>query len=389
MSKNLKILFLTHVGNMGGAEAKMMVLAQSLGDDAEVCMFEKGAMQQTLDDQKIKHFVLEMPAIIRSFKRENGLVSTIKLLPAFFGFTRTLGKKSKQYDVIVCMSQKSFVFSALAKIFTRKPIIWFMNDLVTKEHFNPILIKILVFLAKLSANDVVVNSMASRDAWLAAGGKSENLSILYSGVDVDLFEGAIADKARITQLRDSYIGEGKYLVGTFGRLSEWKGQDVFLKALANVENAHGLIVGGAQFGEDHYAQHLKDLAKELGVDDRITFTGHMDNIPELMAACDVIAHCSTLPEPFGRVIVEAMLAKTPIIASKAGGPEEIILHDKTGYLYPLGDAKELSTFIEYCLSHKVEDRKKLVRNAYQRAVEHFSSKGLVAKFGEILDKRIS
>lgn len=384
MPSNLKVLFLTHVGNMGGAEAKMMILAKALRDDSEVCMFEKGAMQQTLDDQNIKHSTLEMPDIIKSFKREDGLLSAMKMLPAFLRFTRTLSRKSKQYDVITCMSQKSFVFSALAKPFTRKPIIWFMNDLVTKEHFNPLLIKFILLLAKLSANHVVVNSAASKAAWLDAGGKDKNLSVLYSGVDVDLFESAIADKGRIEKLRQNYIGENKYLVGTFGRLSEWKGQDVFLKAMAKVENAHGIIVGGAQFGEDHYAQSLKDLAKDLGVSDRITFTGHMDNIPELMSACDVIAHCSTSPEPFGRVIVEAMLAKTLVIASKAGGPEEIILHDETGYLYPLGNDEELSDFILSCLGYTDQEKDVRITRAYHRAVENFSSKAMNDAFNGIL-----
>ncbi|PCJ95750.1 MAG: hypothetical protein COA45_12040 [Zetaproteobacteria bacterium] len=386
MSLNSKILFLTHVGNMGGAEAKMMILAESLRDNSEVCMFEKGALQQTLDDQRIKHSTLEMPDIIKSFKREDGLFSAVKMMPDFFRFTRTLSRKSKQYDVITCMSQKSFVFSALAKPFTRKPIIWFMNDLVTKEHFNPLLIKFIILLAKLSADHVVVNSAASKVAWLDAGGIDKNLSVLYSGVDVDLFESAIEDKGRIEKLRQNYIGKSKYLVGTFGRLSEWKGQDVFLKSISQIDNVHGLIVGGAQFGEDHYEQYLKGLAQELGVSDRVTFTGHMDNIPELMSACDVIAHCSTSPEPFGRVIVEAMLAKTPIIASKAGGPEEIVIHDVTGYLYPLGDSEKLSKLIQLCLNKTTEKRQKLVISAYKRAVENFSSKAMNDAFSRILSK---
>ncbi len=383
MSKQ-KILFLTHVGNMGGAEAKMISLAKSVPNNSEICMFQDGELKDTVQKAGLKYSVLEMPSSIVSFKREQGLFSALKMIPGMFGFIRMLSRKSRDFDVIVCMSQKSFVFSALAKPITRKPIVWFMNDLITKEHFSGSLIKFLTTLSRFTANHVVLNSQASQKAWLDAGGKKENIHVLYSGVDTDNFEKEIQNTEEIKAIKARFVKDGSPLIGIFGRISNWKGQDIFLQALSKIDDAHGIIVGGAQFGEEDYEAELHNLTSELGIGERVTFVGHSNEVPKLMAACDVITHCSTSPEPFGRVIVEAMLAKTPVIASDAGGAQEIIEHGDSGYLFPIGNSDKLIQCINICLTKDKKDKAIQIDKANHRAKKYFSSKIMLEKFLKII-----
>ena len=139
------------------------------------------------------------------------------------------------------------------------------------------------------------------------------------------------------------------MIGVFGRLTPWKGQEVLLAALGRPALAacHAVVVGEALFTDEdrHYAAALRERADTPALAGRVRFLGHRDDIPALMKACDVVVHTSTQPEPFGRVIVEGMLAGKPVIATDAGGAREIITHEQTGLLVPPGDAAALAAAV--------------------------------------------
>ena len=85
-----------------------------------------------------------------------------------------------------------------------------------------------------------------------------------------------------------------------------------------------ILVGDALFGEQDYVKQLHQQIEELQLQNRVKFLGFRNDIPLLMAACDLVAHTSTSPEPFGRVIVEAMLSGTPVVAAASGGAVELV-----------------------------------------------------------------
>jgi glycosyltransferase involved in cell wall biosynthesis len=116
---------------------------------------------------------------------------------------------------------------------------------------------------------------------------------------------------------------------------------VFAEALARLPGATGVIVGAPLFGEEAFETELREKIMELGIADRVWLLGFRKDIPLLMCSMDIIAHCSIAPEPFGRVVVEAMLAGKPVVASAAGGVMEIIQHGETGYLVEPGNVSAL------------------------------------------------
>src|SRR5262249_581198 len=86
-----------------------------------------------------------------------------------------------------------------------------------------------------------------------------------------------------------------------------------------------------------YLESLRQRTAELGLSDRVVFLGTRDDIPEVLAALDVLVHCPTAPEPFGRVLAEAMAVGCPVVAACCGGIPEVVDDGVTGLLVPPGD----------------------------------------------------
>ena len=161
-------------------------------------------------------------------------------------------------------------------------------------------------------------------------------------------------------------------VGIVGRISPWKGQDVFLRAFALAfpdSGARARIVGGALFGEEAYGETLMALADELGIAERVDFTGHVDDVAAELAGLDIAVHASTIPEPFGQVVVEAMAAGVPVVATNAGGPAEVVSDGVDGLLFPMGDVEGLAERLTR-LARDGELRRRLVDGGRKTAATY-------------------
>src|SRR5262249_7851056 len=139
-----------------------------------------------------------------------------------------------------------------------------------------------------------------------------------------------------------------------GRLQPWKGQDRFLRALAELRrggrDVHGLVVGGDAYGRSpEYVVELARLVERLGLEGAVTMTGQVDDARPYLAAMDVAVNAS-VGGPLGIVLPEAMAAERAVVAVAAGGPLEIIEPDVTGVLAPGGEPKELAAAIDGLLA---------------------------------------
>ena len=127
-----------------------------------------------------------------------------------------------------------------------------------------------------------------------------------------------------------------FTIAIVGRLTPLKGHVYFLKAMAKVVRIMPYvkvwIIGEAPRHKDSYRQELEALSRRLGLTDTVEFLGNRKDIPQLLSQTDVLVMSSTVPEAFGRVIIEAQAADVPVVATKVGGVVEIIEHEKTGLL---------------------------------------------------------
>lgn len=180
------------------------------------------------------------------------------------------------------------------------------------------------------------------------------------------------------------------VVANVGRLIGWKGQDDFLVAMAEVvkecPKAKALIVGAP--APDHsgrmYERMLRAIVADRGLSNHVVFTGFRSDVPDLMAASDVVVHSASEPEPFGRVIVEAMAARRPVIATGAGGVLDIITDRETGLLVPCRDPGSMAAAVLHLLNDRAAARR-MADRARAMAETRFSASLFSNQLHQIYD----
>lgn len=340
----MKILFLDQSGNLGGAELCLIDIAKHYRNSCLVGLFADGTFPHLLQQHDIPVEVLTDRAI--QVRKESGLVKGLSSLGKLAPLISKVVQLSRDFDLIYANTQKALLVGALASAIARRPLVYHLHDILSTEHFSRINLSIAVTLANRFASLVIANSLATQSAFIAAGGRKEITKVVYNGFESDLYK--INDSAN-NKLKETLGVKGKFLVGHFSRLSPWKGQHILIEALKHCpEDVTVILVGDALFGEEDYVGNLHQQVGELGLENRVKFLGFRSDIVPLMTACDLVIHSSTAPEPFGRVIVEAMLCGKPVIAAKAGGAVELVETNKTGWLVSPGDPIELANAIANC-----------------------------------------
>jgi glycosyltransferase involved in cell wall biosynthesis len=302
-------------------------------------------------------------------RRNSGALAALLSIPAVLGLALRLARQARHYDLIYANSQKAFIVSAIAARLTGRKLVWHLHDILTADHFGPTARRAALLAAKVSRCAIIANSHATARALIALGGAKLPISVIHQGIDETPF--AAVTQAQIAQLRAALGGETHTYIGLFSRLAPWKGQKLFLQAIAQLPGAIAVIAGDGLFGESDYARELETHIASLGLRDRVRLLGFRDDVPALMRAMDVIVHASTAPEPFGRVVVEGMLARRPVVASASGGVLEILEDGRTGFLFAPGDAGALAAVLQRILA--APDRGESVAQAGQdHARRHFA-----------------
>jgi len=376
----MKILFLDHSGVLGGAELSLLDIARYYQDSCLVVLLAEGAFKTRLEQEGIPVQVLTSQ--LTRIKRDSSFWQSLSRLGQILPLIVKIAQLSRNYDVICTNTQKSMVLGAISSLISRRPLVYYLRDILSADHFNRANLWIAVTIANLCATKVIANSKATQAAFVAAGGKAELTQVIYNGFLPDRFQ---QPPENAIQLRQELGLEGQFVVGSFSRLSPWKGQHVLLEALTHCpQNVTVLLVGDALFGETAYVERLHQQVVELGLGDRVKFLGFRADVSSLMGVCDLVAHTSTAPEPFGRVIIEAMLCRTPIVATAAGGVLELIEPNRTGWLVPVNDAVNLAGVINECRIHP-EQAAVIAQRAYQYASHAFHLDETCRKFSQWME----
>ena len=211
-------------------------------------------------------------------------------------------------------------------------------------------------------------SQAIAAAHLAAMPPLRHYAIIPNAVDLADYAGPV-DRAAVRAALGVPIDAPLLVMA--GRISPWKGQHVFVEALARVRETqpavHGVIVGLAEEADGPgYAGRVQAQAEALGLGRHLRRAGFRSDMPQVLRAADVVVHCSVKPEPFGRVIIEGMAAGRPVAASALGGAAEIISDGVDGLLTPAGDAAALAAALNRLLADPLERQR--LGEAAQRTV---------------------
>jgi glycosyltransferase involved in cell wall biosynthesis len=405
-----RILFVDQTGQLGGAELCLADLAAHLTDSSAVLLFERGPFRRLLAERGVKVVVLgegdnapsQLPWWFRGrcpdekiFRRiyplaglkinkKSKISAYICAVPAFVRVLMATLRVARRFDILYANTAKALIVTALVGKALGKPFLFHLHDVFDPEHFSSLNRWLLTKAADLAAG-IVANSEATAEAYRKAGGGNRNLKVLPNGFDIERFHAGVDEE--ISAIRSDICKEDQYLVGLFGRITEWKGQKVLIQAMSRVPGVTAVIVGDALFTDEdqRYKCELLDLAQQLGVADRVYFTGFQQNVVPFLKAVDLVVHCSVSPEPFGRVIVEAQLAGKPVIAAKSGAPLEIIDDGVSGILVNPDDPGELARAIDD-LARNPARAGQIAANGRESAAKRYALDNILRQWVDFIDR---
>ena len=223
------------------------------------------------------------------------------------------------------------------------------------------------------------------------GVPTNRIKVIHRGVDLTRFSAATVTAQRVISLANEWrITEGYPVVMLPGRLTRWKGQTVFIDAIArlNRRDIRCLLVGGDQ-GRHGYRRELEELVKRYDLGEIVRIVDSCRDMPAAYMLTDVVVSASTDPEAFGRIAIEAQSLGRPIVASDHGGAKETVIEGETGWLVPPGDASALADAIEQALELTPEARAQLAEKAVQNVRDHFSTERMCRETLEVYDQILS
>jgi len=172
--------------------------------------------------------------------------------------------------------------------------------------------------------------------------------VIFRGINVNYFDPTTTTETDEDQLIYNWgLKKDKKLILLPGRLTPWKGQEIFIEALNLVNQKLGYevfyaVILGSDQGRDVYTKKIKRLAERYRLVNQLKFIKHCKNMPLAYKISDLVVSTSIEPEAFGRVAIEAQAMEKPIIASNIGGSNETIINDKTGFLIESENPESLS-----------------------------------------------
>jgi glycosyltransferase involved in cell wall biosynthesis len=184
------------------------------------------------------------------------------------------------------------------------------------------------------------------------------------------------------------LAEDIPVVGMIGRISPWKGQEVFIRAAAILRSegvaCQFVAIGGVFDNERNHLDRLNETIRSLDLDNLVKIESFRKDARELIAAFDVFVLPSILPEPFGLVVAEAMAAGKPVIATAHGGPTEMVVEGETVFLIPPNDPPALASAIKNLLAHP-EEAVKLGKAGRRRFLDHFEMREYVQRIEKLYE----
>jgi len=364
--RDIRVLFVSHCGILGGAERSLLELMQTLPDHGVRPMLACPA-PSALAHRAGAAGIQVLPLPLRPIQRQAGTRHLLGLASSLALVTGRFAKllRRRHIQLVHANTTIAQIWVGLATRLARVPCIWHWRDFHGTRWLDRILLR--------TASACVAVSHASYRFAEERIGHTLPLSLIYNGVQ-DHSESVLWGQPNRWR-REMGIGGDQILVALVGQPIRRKGHEVFIHAFANAirlqPNLRAIAVCQA-FDPDsrEYVQHLHQLAHDLGCANHVVYVGASEDVPALLRESDMIV-VPSLREPFGRVAVEAMLAERPVIASNVDGLSEIVLDGETGILVPPGDWGQLSRALCDLASHP-EMCSRMGRAGRRRALQRFS-----------------
>ena len=337
MSSNLKVLQVIPKLGYGGAETGCYDIAHYLPENGckSFIVTSGGELLKFVDKNKVKVFRLPVQSKNPILILINAIILTFIIL--FNNIS------------IIHARSRAPAWSCLiaSKITSRKFVTTFHGTYnfksSLKKLYNSVMVRSDLIIA--GSNFIFSHIKENYSNYL---NQKKKLLVVFRGINVDYFDPTTKLETEEKKLLKQWeIEKDKKIILLPGRLTTWKGQEVFIEAinLVNIElgyEAFYAVILGSDQGRDLYKKKLIRLSEQYRLTKQLRFIDHCKDMALAYKVSDIIVSASIEPEAFGRVSVEAQSMEKPIIASNIGGSNETVIDEKTGYLFKAGDAKSLS-----------------------------------------------
>lgn len=358
-SSPIRVLFFDHTAAQSGAEIAMLNLVRHLDSSKVTPIVVFGAAGPVAEQMRAcaETHVLPLPVEVATAKKESLGVASFLRLRAVLGGAAYIWQLAKfirrnKVDLVHTNSLKADLIGGIAGRLARCPVIWHVRDRIDGDYLPASVARVFRLLCRWIPYFVIANSAATlRSVYPDAPPRSSlPPSVDRRGQSIVVHDGTPWPFPGVS----SSPRDGLVRIGLIGRISPWKGQNIFVQAAALVHqsfpSARFFIVGGAMFGEAEYEREVRSLTESLGISSVVTFTGFRSDVQNAIADMDLIVHASITGEPFGQVIIEGMAAGKPVVATNGGGVPEIVEDGKTGILVPMGDVQAMASGISRLVS---------------------------------------
>ena len=336
MASKLKVLQVIPRLGYGGAETGCYDLAHYLHeqDCKSYIVTSGGELIKYIDKKKVKLIKLPVQSKNPLIILINSIALTILIL--FFNIS-----------IVHARSRAPAWSCYIATKITRRKFVTtfhgtynFKNSI--KKFYNSIMVKSDVLIA--GSNFIFSHISENYQKFLNS---KKKFLVIFRGINTEYFDSDTIKKKDIDKLKATWkIEDNKKIILLPGRLTAWKGQEMFIEAInlfkqSNPELDFVAVILGDDQGRTVFRKKLERLVEQFNLTQNIKFVDNCNVMPVAYYISDVIVSSSIEPEAFGRVSVEAQAMKKPIIASNIGGSKETVIDNKTGLLFESGNPKSL------------------------------------------------
>jgi len=335
--KPLRILFLSDTGGqMGGATISLALLIDRLDRsqfEPYALLGSDGDFADTLRRKDVDVTVNELKPVVRSYNPLTLLRNVVRLIRGYRAVAKVC--REKQIDAIHANDNTVAFFAVLPARRLNAKAVWHVRSPIRRLGW------IGGFLVRRS--DAIVScSEATLEPFRAEQPQhADRMFVAYDGVDAP----HLTERSRQPSVRSEFnVPDDVPLIGVVSRISESKGQDIFLRAAVVVSELHPkarfVVAGGPVSGsvegleaDIEFENRLRQLAEKLNISDKVMFAGYRHDIPAVMKDLSVVVVASRR-EPLGLVALEAMALGVPVVASNVDGLRESIINEQNGLLVP-------------------------------------------------------
>jgi glycosyltransferase involved in cell wall biosynthesis len=391
--RDIRILCVNPGLHLGGAEHSLLLLLDGLrarGIAATVALFGEGAFEDRLTASGIPTMRLRAHRAVRRATRYRtswAAVHAAALAGLSLATALHLAVRARRagVDLIHTNGLKAHLIGGIAGRLIGVPVVWHVRDFPPAGRAGQLIER----AARILPSHVLANS----DAVASAIGRDRGVRVtrIYNPIDLVAFR---PDRPRERMRAELGVDRDTALVGMVAHLTPWKGHETFLQIARRVADrvapSRFVIAGGSIYetdGHSGYREALASQAQALGLDGRLTFLGTRTDIPDVMAALDVLVHCPDAPEPFGRSVAEAMASGVPVVSARNGGLSEVVADGETGLLVSPGDVDGFASAVMRLLDD-ASLRRQFAVAGRQRAERLFNidlhTRNVVATYAEVL-----